>query len=387
MMGKMCLEGIRIIDMSRVLALPLATMILSDLGAEVIKIESPNSGDETRGWGPPYLGEDSAYYLCVNRNKKSITLDIKTEHGQNLVHSLLKEADVFVENFKPGVLKRYNLDYESVTKTNPKIIYCSLSGFGQDSPNLPGYDFIIQGLSGLMSITGEPEGEPMKVGVAITDVVAGLYATVAILAALFGRSRDREGEYIDIALYDTAIASLVNVASNYLVSGTPPKRYGNAHPNIVPYQTFMASDRYFNVAIGNDNQWKRFVELVKEPKLRKKKFSTNADRVRNRKELIPILNNVFKRKTASEWIKLLRKSSIPCGEINTLVDVFNDPHIKKRNLITAIKHPRDKHLELKLVSNPIKFKKHLIKPPEYPPSLGEHNEEILTKLSQQSSES
>ena len=371
-----CLSGIRVLDLSRVLALPYATMILGDLGAEVIKVERPGKGDDTRSWGPPYFGTESAYYLCANRNKKSITVDIKSAEGQKVIKDLAAKSDIVVENFKVGELKKYGLNYESLSKINSKLIYCSLTGFGQNGPKskLPGYDFMIQGISGIMSITGESDREPMKVGVAIVDIVAGLYAVTAILASLYKRDKSGKGEYIDIALFDTAVSWLANVGSNYLVSGKIPERFGNAHPNIVPYQTFKAKDEYFNLAIGNDAQWGRFVTILGNNKFRREQFKTNADRVRNRKELIALLKPIFLKKNVSEWIKILEKESIPCGKILTLDKVFSDAQLNFRNMIQTVKHPFGK---LKLVGSPIKLKNHPIKQPTYPPTLGEHTDYVL----------
>ena len=374
-----CLSGVRVLDLSRVLALPYATMILGDLGAEIIKVERPDKGDDTRSWGPPYFGDQSAYYLSANRNKKSITVDMKTAEGQKTIRELAAVSDVVVENFRVGKLKKYGLDYESLSKINPKLIYCSLTGFGQDGPKskLPGYDFIIQGLSGIMSITGEPNGKPMKVGVAIVDIVAGLYAAIAVLASLYKREQSGNGEYIDIALFDTAVSWLANVASNYLVSGKLPERFGNAHPNIAAYQTFKAKDGYFNLAIGNDTQWRRFTEIANSEELKNSRFRTNKDRVNNRKELIALLEPIFLKKNVSEWIELLKKESIPCGEISTLDKVFSDPQLIFRNMIQTVEHPLGK---LKLVGSPLKLKNHPVKKPEYPPLLGEHTDYVLKNL-------
>ena len=371
------LEGVLVLDMSRVLAGPFATMILSDLGAEVIKVENPKGGDETRGWGPPWFHGESAYYLCANRNKKSIAVNIAHPEGRDLILELAKRADVFIENFKAGGLRKYGLDYESVSKVNPSIVYCSITGYGQDGPyrDRPGYDFIIQGMSGLMSITGEPDGMPMKVGVAISDVIAGLYAALAILAALYKRKTTGEGEYIDISLLDTSISALVNVASNYLVSGKTPKRYGNAHPNIVPYETFRASDGYFNLGVGNDSQFKRLCELLGRPDLAEdERYRTNAKRVENRETLVPLLNELFSKKPVSYWLEVLSREKIPCGPIYTIPEVFSDPHVKHRNMIWELPHLGD---ILKLVASPLKFRNYSVSPKAPPPTLGQHTEEVL----------
>lgn len=373
------LEGIKILDLSRVLALPYATMILSDLGAEVIKVERPMLGDETRHWGPPFLGSESAYFLCVNRNKKSITVDIKKKEGQKIIHDLASICDVFVENYKVGELKRYSLDYENIKKINPSIVYCSLTGYGQNGPksHLPGYDFIMQGESGLMSITGTQKGQPMKVGVAILDIVSGLYAAVAIIASLYKRQKINQSEYIDLALYDCAVASLANVASNYLVSGKIPKRYGNAHPNIVPYQTFKAKDKYFNLAVGNDEQFQKLTELLSENSLKQEKFKKNADRVRNRKGLIKILQSIFVTKNASYWVELFKSHNIPSGYISNLQEVFEDTQLIARNMLSSINHPFG---ILKLVGSPLKLMNSGTKISQSPPLLGQDTLYVLENL-------
>ncbi len=373
------LENVLVLDMSRVLAGPFATMILSDLGAEVIKVENPKGGDETRGWGPPWFHGESAYYLCANRNKKSITLNLAHPEGREIARRLAEKADVFIENFKVGGLKKFGLDYDSLSRVNPELVYCSITGYGQTGPykDRPGYDFIIQGMSGLMSITGEPEGMPMKVGVAITDVIAGLYAAIAILAALYKRKQTGQGEYIDISLLDTSISALVNVASNYLVSGETPKRYGNAHPNIVPYETFKASDGYFNLGVGNDSQFRRLCEILGRPELAEdERFKTNAKRVENREQLIPLLNELFSEKPVSFWIETLSKEKIPCGPIYTIPEVFADPHVKERNMVWEIPHLGD---ILKLVASPLKFRNFEVSPKSPPPTLGQHTEYVLEK--------
>lgn len=373
------LDGIKILDLSRVLALPYTTMILSDLGAQVIKIERPLTGDETRQWGPPFLGTESAYFLCTNRNKKSITVDIKQEEGQKIIHSLARMCDVFVENYKVGELKRYFLDYESIEHINPSIVYCSLTGYGQNGPksHLPGYDFIMQGESGLMSITGASKGQPMKVGVAILDIIAGLHAAIAILASLYKRQKTNQSEYIDLALYDCAVSSLANVASNYLVSGKMPKRYGNAHPSIVPYQTFRAKDKYFNLAVGNDSQFQELTNLLNEERLKQEKFKKNTDRVRNRKELVKILQGIFLTKNANYWVDLFKSHNIPVGHINNLKEVFEDEQLLARNLIETIEHQFG---TLKIVGSPLKLRHSSVRKPSTPPLLGQDTVYILKNL-------
>jgi glutaryl-CoA transferase len=376
------LSGIRVLDLSRVLAGPYCTMVLGDLGADVIKVESPE-GDETRGWGPPFagaVGGESAYYLCVNRNKRSIVINFKTEEGRAILHELLKQSDVLVENFRVGTLSRFSLDFESVSAINPRLIYCSLTGFGQAGPlrDKPGYDFMIQAMGGLMSITGEPDGEPMKVGVAVADLFAGQNAVIAILAALQARIQTGKGQHLDISLFDSQIGMLANVASNYLISGNLPKRYGNAHANIVPYQSFQASDDWFVIAVGNDKQFERLCDVIgKSESARDSRFVTNSDRVEHRDELIALLKPIFLEKTASEWLSALERAGIPCGPTNTLDKVFAEPQVEARKMVIHMQHPEIG--ELRLVGSPLKFSE---TPVEYklpPPRLGEHTEEVLKK--------
>jgi formyl-CoA transferase len=371
------LEDIIVLDLSRILAGPYSTMTLGDLGAEVIKVESL-SGDDTRGWGPPFYKEDAAYYLCCNRNKKSMTVDFTTLKGQEIIHLLAEKADVFVENYKVGGLRKYGLDYESIHKINPSIIYCSITGYGQTGPyrEKPGYDFIIQGLSGLMSITGEVEGTPMKLGVAISDILAAHSATTSILAALYRRQKTGEGEYIDISLLDTSVASLVNVASGHLVSEREAKRYGNAHPNIVPYESFIAKDGYLNIAVGNNSQFSRLCQVIGLPELATdERFKNNADRVKNREILIPKLNEVLSKKGVSVWLQVLEAHQIPAGAINTVGKAFSDQQIKARNMVTTIS--RSSGEAIKLVSSPLKFKNFKADIHSLPPALGEHTDEVL----------
>ena len=296
------LSGIRVLDLSRVLAGPYCTMVLGDLGADVIKVESPE-GDETRGWGPPFASGESAYYLCVNRNKRSIVVDFKTEEGRRLLYEAVKQSDVLVENFRPSTLARFSLDYESLAAINPTLIYCSITGFGQTGPlrDKPGYDFMIQAMGGLMSVTGEPDGEPMKVGVAVADLFAGQNAAIAILAALQARTQTGRGQHLDISLFDSQVAMLANVASNYLISGKLPRRYGNAHANIVPYQSFKAIDAWFVLAVGNDKQFEKLCVVIGTSDLADDtRFATNQGRVEHRQELIPLLKAIFLTRTASE---------------------------------------------------------------------------------------
>ena len=376
------LHGIRVLDLSRVLAGPYCTMVLGDLGADVIKVESPE-GDETRAWGPPFAGEargESAYYLCVNRNKRSIVVDFKTAEGRDILSRLIRQSDILVENFRPGSLARFSLDFESASALNPNLIYCSITGFGQTGPlrDKPGYDFMIQAMGGLMSITGEPDGEPMKVGVAVADLFAGQNAVIAILAALQARIHTGKGQHLDISLFDSQLSMLANVASNYLVSGNLPKRYGNAHANIVPYQSFQASDGWFVVAVGNDKQFAKMCEVIGKWELvNDVRFVTNSARVQNRDELIPLLKPVFLTKTVNEWLSLIG-DEFPCGAINNLEQAFSIPQAEAREMLIHMEHKEIG--DLRLAGSPLKFSD---TPVEYklpPPRLGEHTEEVLREL-------
>jgi formyl-CoA transferase len=362
-------------------------MVLGDLGADVIKVESPE-GDETRGWGPPFAEGESAYYLCVNRNKRGMVVDFKTDEGYKILQELIKQSDVLVENFRPGTLARFSMDYKSVSALNPKLIYCSITGFGQTGPlsNKPGYDFMIQAMGGLMSITGESYGEPMKVGVAVADLFAGQNAVIAILAALQARTQTGRGQHLDISLFDSQVGMLVNVASNYLISGNLPRRYGNAHANIVPYQSFQASDEWFVIAVGNDKQFTRLCEIIGYPKLAQdSRFVTNPGRVENREELIALLKPTFLEKTASEWLSSLENAGIPCGPINTLDKVFSTPQVEAREMLVHMEHAEIG--DLKLVGSPLKFSDTPVNYKLPPPRLGEHTEDILKELFGYSSQS
>ena len=375
------LNGIRVLDLSRVLAGPYCTMVLGDLGADVIKVES-SEGDETRGWGPPFAAGESAYYLCVNRNKRSIVVDFKTEEGRRVIQGLIKRSDVLVENFRPGTLGRFSLDFDSASALNPNLIYCSITGFGQTGPlrDKPGYDFMIQAMGGLMSFTGEPDGEPMKVGVAVADLFAGQNAVIAILAALQARLHTGRGQHLDLSLFDSQLAMLANVASNYLISGNLPKRYGNAHANIVPYQSFQASDACFVIAVGNDRQFEKLCELIEQRKLAEdSRFTTNAGRVEHRDELISLLKPIFSTRTANEWLSALEAEGIPCGPINTLDQVFSEPQVQAREMVVDLEHTSIG--DLRLVGSPLKFSETPVAYRRPPPSLGEHTENVLKDLS------
>ena len=374
------LTGIKVLDLSRVLAGPYCTMVLGDLGADVIKVEPPE-GDETRGWGPPFAGGESAYYLCVNRNKRGIVINLKTDEGKKIMRDLALRSDVLVENFRPGTLNKFGLDYETLHELNPKLIYCSITGFGQTGSmkDKPGYDFMIQALGGLMSITGEPEGEPMKTGVAVVDLFAGQNAIIAILAALQARTLTGRGQQLDISLFDSQLGWLANVASNYLISGKLPKRHGNAHANIVPYQSFQASDGWFAIAVGNDKQFARLCEMLGKPEIAMdEKFSTNSGRVQNRTEIIPLLASIFKNASVSEWLTKLDEAEIPCGPIQNFEQVFSMPTVEEREMLVKMEHPTIG--ELPLVGSPLKMSDTPVAYRLHPPLMGEHTEDVLREL-------
>lgn len=386
------LSHIRVLDLSRILAGPWAGQILADLGADVIKVERPGVGDDTRSWGPPYLkdadGEDTdiaSYFLCANRNKRSITIDMTRPEGQRLLRELAKECDVVLENFKKDGLVRYGLDYASLKAVNPRLVYCSITGFGQDGPYAAraGYDFLIQGLGGLMSITGRPDSEtgggPMKVGVALTDILTGLYAANAVQAALAWRERSAQGQYIDLALLDVQIACLANQAMNYLTAGRSPQRLGNAHPNIVPYQDFPTEDGYMIVTVGNDAQFVRFCEAAGRPELAADpRYATNKARVGNRDTLIPLLNRLTVQRTTADWIATLEKVGVPCGPINTIADVFDDEQVKHRGLKVEMHHPSIGTIPQ--VASPFRMSETPVEYRRPPPLLGEHTDQVLASL-------
>jgi formyl-CoA transferase len=376
------LEDIKVLDLSRVLAMPYCSMMLGDLGAEIIRVERPGVGDETRHWGPPWAGDQSAYYLCTNRNKKSITIDLKKKDGQEIVCRLAQRSDVLLENFLPGSLAEMGLGYEQIKAVNPGIIYASVTGYGQEGPyrDLPGFDFIIQAQGGVMSIIGDPDGPPMKVGVAIVDITAGLFASSAILAALHYRVKTGIGQYIDIALLDSQVAWLANQASNYLISGRVPGRMGNAHPNIVPYETFKARDGiYIALGVGNDNQWRKFCKLAElEHLMNDPRYATNPKRVENRKELVSFLQGVFLQKTSDEWLKLLGEAEIPSGPINTIDRVLADPQVLAREMVLEMEHPSTG--KYKVIGSPMKLSETPVQYRIPPPLLGEHTAEILRDI-------
>ncbi|HBV00538.1 CaiB/BaiF CoA transferase family protein [Thalassospira lucentensis] len=392
------LSGIRVLDLSRVLAGPWASQTLADLGAEVIKIERPGAGDDTRGWGPPFAKDEAgndtteaAYYLTANRGKKSLTVDITKLEGQEIVRNLAAQSDVVLENFKVGGLAKYGLDYTSLAKINPKLVYCSITGFGQDGPykDRPGYDFMIQGMGGLMSITGAPDeapgGQPMKVGVAVADIFTGLYATIGILSALRHRDATGEGQHIDLALLDVQTAVLANQAMNYLTTGVAPSRLGNAHPNIVPYEAFPSADGYLILAVGNDSQFKSFCEVAGLNDLpADTRYVTNRSRVANRETLVPMIRRAMVTKTTDQWIAVLEKANVPCGPINTLDRVFDNPQVQHRGMIRYLDHPVAG--KIPTVANPIKFSKTPISGETAAPMLGQHSDEILRKVADLSDE-
>ncbi|MBC8257634.1 MAG: CoA transferase [SAR324 cluster bacterium] len=390
------LNGLRILDMSRILAGPTCTQILGDLGADVIKIERPESGDDTRKWGPPYVKDsdgndtsESAYYLCANRNKRSLTVDITKSEGQEIIRKLAGKCDVLIENYKVGGLKKYGLDYAAMKGDFPELIYCSISGFGQTGPksHLLGYDFMIQAMGGIMSVTGEPDGSPMKVGVGIADVMCGMYAAVSILAALRHRDQVREsgeaggGQYIDLALLDSQAAWLINSGSNYLTSGEDQHRLGNAHPNIVPYQVFQTSDSFFVLAVGNDTQFHKFCEFAGAPELPEDpRFKINTDRVKNRKILTPMINDLTKRNSTQYWLEGLEKLQVPCGPVNTIKEVFDDPQIQHRKMEISMEHPLSGKGNVSLIGSPLKMSETPVSYRHAPPILGQHTDEILEEL-------
>jgi crotonobetainyl-CoA:carnitine CoA-transferase CaiB-like acyl-CoA transferase len=382
------LDGFRVLDLSRILAGPWASQLLADLGAEVIKIERPGEGDDTRTWGPPYMpdaaGEatgEAAYFHAANRGKYSVCIDISSSRGQQLIGSLVAKSDVLIENFKVGGLKKYGLDYQSLKQHNPKLVYCSITGFGQTGPyaERAGYDFMIQAMGGLMSVTGEADGPPMKVGVALADVTTGLYAANAIQAALIHQLRHGEGQYIDLALLDVQVATLANQAMNYLASSENPERLGNAHPNIVPYQAFQTRDGFLILAIGNDSQFTRFCELVGRRELADDdRYRGNSDRVKNRHSLIPLLVDIMQSQDSELWLDQLNQRGIPCGPINNIEQVFANPQVQYRNLYRELEHPTAG--KVASVANPIQYSKTPIGCDRAPPLLGQHTTAVLGKL-------
>ena len=384
------LSGIRVLDLTRILAGPTCTQLLGDLGADIIKIEKPGVGDETRLWGPPFVTDangndttESAYYLCANRNKRSVTIDISKPEGAGLVRGLLERCDVLIENFKQGGLAKYDLGYDDVKKLYPRLVFCSITGFGQTGPNAhqPGYDIIAQAYGGIMSVTGEPDGEPMKVAVGIADVMCGMYATVAILAALRHRDATGEGQHIDLALVDSQVAWLVNEGTNYLLSGKTPERRGNQHPNIVPYQVFEVADGNVIVAVGNDRHFARLCELIRQPELAvDARFSTNAERLKHRDALIPLLADRFRRLKKSEVIEGLQAHGVPAGPVNTLPEVFASDQVSARNMTITMSHELAGSRTVDLIGNPAILSRTPVTYRYPPPTVGEHTDDVLDEL-------
>ena len=383
------LSHLRVLDLSRILAGPWASQTLADLGAEVIKVERPGRGDDTRAWGPPFLKDqdgketlETAYFLCANRGKKSLTLDIASPGGQDIVRALAAHCDVLIENFKTGDLSRYGLDYADIKAINPNLVYCSITGFGQDGPysDQAGYDFMIQGTGGLMSVTGEPDdapsGGPKKVGVPVADLMTGMYATVAILAALARRDRGGGGEHIDMSLLDCQVAMLSNLGQNFLISGKIPPRWGNAHPNVVPYQAFPTVDGHVIIAIGNDHQFGKFCEVAGQPGLATDpRFATNTNRVNNRTAIVAQIASIVAGKTTQQWLDLLGPLGVPCGPINNMAQTFEHPQVLHRHMQITMEHPASGSVPI--IANPIRFTEQPIEYNRAPPLLGQHTDEVL----------
>ena len=376
------LEGIRVLDLTRALAGPFCTLMLGDNGADVIKVEIPGSGDDTRKWGPPFIGDESAYFLSINRNKRSLTLNLQDPKAQDVFMKLAKDSDVVVENFTPGVMGRFGLGYEAVKAVNPNIVYCSISGFGQDGPyrSRPAYDQIMQGVGGLMSITGEPDGEPQKIGIAVTDIGAGMWSAFAITTALHHRDKTGEGQYIDISMLDAQVAWLTYQAAFLFANDEPPKRMGAAHPTLVPYQAFMCSDgKYINVAVGSERIWERFCQGMGREDLKDHPdYSVNSVRVAHRGAIVSMLQEIFLTRPVSEWVEDLQAANVPCGPINDLADVFADPQVLARDMLQEMPHPTLG--TIKQTGLPIKFSRTPGGLDLHPPLLGEHNQEILSSL-------
>lgn len=373
------LQGLKVVDLSRILSGPYSTMILADMGADVIKIESPD-GDDTRAWGPPFIGTESSYFLSVNRNKRSLVLDLKTPEGKVIFTDLVKTADIVVENFRPGTLHKLGIGYEVLKGINERIILASVSGFGQTGPyaKRPGYDVIAQGMGGLMAVTGEPDGPPLKVGFSLADVGSGMWATMGLLLALQARHQTGKGQWVDVSLLETMISWQTYLAGNFFATGENPKPMGGAHPNICPYQAFKAKDGYFNVAVGNDSLWKTFCQVMKLDIVDDPRYSTNPKRVENRDQLIPFLEGIFKKESYKHWVDLLENAGVPSGPIYQLADLFEDPHVLDRDMLVSMQHPTIG--EIKQVGIPVKLSDtpgEIVSPP---PLLGQHSYEILQEL-------
>jgi len=384
------LNGLRVLDLTRILAGPSCTQLLGDLGADVIKIERPGSGDDTRNWGPPYIQDkdgndtrESAYYLCANRNKRSVAIDMAKPEGAALIRQLAANCDILVENFKVGGLKKYGLDYASMKDDFPQLVYCSITGFGQTGPNAhkAGYDLMAQGYGGIMSLTGEPDGEPMKVGVGITDIVCGMYASTAILAALRHRDLTGQSQHIDLGLVDSQVAWLINAGTNYLTSGQAPQRMGNQHPNIVPYQVFETADGHVIVAVGNDGQYRRLCELLERNDLADDpRYITNRARLENRHSLIPILAEIIKTRQKDEFLQGMDDRGIPAGPVNTVPEVFATDQVQARDMKITMDHPTSASGKVDLIGNPLKLSQTPVNYQRPPPTLGQHTHEVLREI-------
>lgn len=377
----LALEGVKVLDLSRVLAGPWCTQTLADLGAEVWKIEEPIKGDDTRSWMPPEINGESTYFLCCNRSKESVAIDIKDPAGQAVVRRLAEKADVLVENFRKGALERFGLGYEQLAAVNPRLVYCSISGYGRTGSRAEeaGYDFAIQAESGLMAITGEPDGMPMKHGIAMTDIVTGMNATQAILAALLAREKTARGQHIDVSLFDSAVALLANVGSGHLATGSEPRRFGNAHATVVPYQLFDSADGVLALAVGNDLQFKNLcIQVLERPDLwADERYQKNRDRVLNRRTLIPALAEVFRTRGTTEWIRLLKLAGVPAGQVRKVSEVFSSPEVAERGLVVEV--PDERHGTLRLMASPLRLSGTPVRPPVAPPRLGEHTSDILKR--------
>ncbi len=372
---------IKVLDLSRAVAGPYCTMMLADMGAEVIKIELPGEGDDTRSWGPPFQGGESSYFMSVNRNKKSLTLNLKKEEGKKIFYKLSKDADVIVENFTPGTVEDLGISYENVKKINQKIVYCSISGFGQTGPykNRPAYDLILQGMGGLMTMTGEEDRPPVRIGVAITDIGAGMFAAYAIMAALYSKQRTGKGQYIDVSMFDCQVSWLTYQAGIFFATGVSPRRMGSAHPTIVPYQAFGTRSGYMNVAVGNEKQWRRFCKAVQHEELAEdERFKTNQNRVENREELVSRLDAILSEKCTEEWLEILDEEGVPAGPVYTFDQIFSDPQVLRRNMLVEIEHPRAG--TIKQTGIPVRLSETPGNIRVPPPVLGEHTEEILRGL-------
>ncbi len=381
------LTGYRVLDLSRILAGPFCTMILGDQGADVIKVERPVTGDDTRTWGPPFSAGESAYYLCCNRNKRSVVIDLKKESGRDLVREMARTSDVFVENFTPGLSKQFGLDYETLREINPGLVYTSITAYGQDGPYKyrPGYDMVLSAVGGLMWITGERDGPPCKVGVAITDVLTGVHASGAITSALLWRERSGRGQYLDISLLDVQVSGLANIASNYLVAGKEAQRWGTAHESIVPYQVFQTKDRPIAIAAANQKLWISFCKAVgREEWLNDPRFESNPKRVENRDVLLPLIEDLFARRTCDEWMESLVEAAVPCGPVNDMKHLFADAQVKHRDMAIEVPHPTIG--TLRLTGIPVKFSETPGRVRRHPPTLGEHTDEVLEQVFGRSSE-